>query len=66
VSHFIFDRDSGKKRATITINRPEKLNACTSEMWRELTRLFIQAEQDEEINVIVIKGAGRVLAQDTM
>lgn len=59
MSHFIFDRDSGKKRATITINRPEKLNACTSEMWRELTRLFIQAEQDEEINVIVIKGAGR-------
>lgn len=57
--YILFEKDYNKKRATITINRPEKLNSCDTSMWLEIRDRFIEAEEDDEIKVIVIKGAGR-------
>ncbi len=45
--------------ATITLNRPDKLNAWTAVMDEEVRASMQQAEQDDEVRVIVLTGAGR-------
>ena len=44
---------------TLTLNLPEKLNAFTLEMARELVEAFNQASEDDEVGAIVVTGAGR-------
>ena len=46
-------------RATITLNRPEVLNAFDFRMLRELARACEDVSWDDEIRVLVITGAGR-------
>jgi len=46
-------------RATITLNRPERLNAFDFRMLRELARACEDASWDDEIRVVVVTGAGR-------
>ena len=57
-SHFQLDVDS-KGIATITLNRPERLNALTFDVYRELTDLFADLRREEEIRVVIITGTGR-------
>ena len=45
--------------ATITLNRPDKLNAWTAIMEGEVRAAMEAAEQDENVRVIVLTGAGR-------
>ncbi len=45
--------------ATITLNRPERLNAITPQMSQELVSALNDTDEDEEIRVLVITGAGR-------
>jgi len=45
--------------ATITLNRPDKLNAWTALMESEVRSHMENAEQDNEVRVIVLTGAGR-------
>ncbi len=45
--------------ATITLNRPERLNALTFEVYRELTDLFAALREEKSVRVVVITGAGR-------
>jgi enoyl-CoA hydratase/carnithine racemase len=44
---------------TITLNRPERLNAWTQTMGRELIAAFDRADADDEVRAIVVTGAGR-------
>ena len=44
---------------TVTLNRPERLNAFTPVMLRELLEVLDQADADDRIRVIVVTGAGR-------
>jgi enoyl-CoA hydratase/carnithine racemase len=44
---------------TITLNRPEKLNAFTGTMMNEMIDAFKKAGDDDEVRVIVVTGAGR-------
>jgi len=46
-------------RATITLNRPDVLNAFDFRMLRELARACEDASWDDEIRVVVVTGAGR-------
>jgi enoyl-CoA hydratase len=43
---------------TITVNRPDKLNALNRETLNELTLAFAQAAQDDAVRAVVLTGAG--------
>jgi enoyl-CoA hydratase/carnithine racemase len=45
--------------ATLTLNRPEKLNAYTTEMGEEAVDAFRRARADETVRVVILTGAGR-------
>jgi enoyl-CoA hydratase/carnithine racemase len=44
---------------TLTLNRPDKLNAFNATMQRELIEAFDRADQDDEVRAIIVTGAGR-------
>ncbi|MDZ7589186.1 MAG: enoyl-CoA hydratase-related protein [Rubrivivax sp.] len=53
-------RDAEHPRiARITLNRPERLNAINDEMPGEIREAVRWAENDEEVHVVVLAGAGR-------
>ncbi len=53
----LFDVDAGV--ATITFNRPEKLNALNHQMLSEFAAALEQVKQDRGIRVLLLTGAGR-------
>ncbi|HEX4112434.1 MAG TPA: enoyl-CoA hydratase-related protein [Stellaceae bacterium] len=44
--------------ATVILNRPQRLNALTYEMWQEVGRLFTALEPDDGLRCIILRGAG--------
>jgi enoyl-CoA hydratase/carnithine racemase len=44
--------------ATITMNRPEKLNSLTPTMEEELKVIFKQCQDDDDVRVLILTGAG--------
>jgi enoyl-CoA hydratase/carnithine racemase len=44
---------------TITLNRPDRLNAWTARMGKELIAAFDQADADDGVRVVIVTGAGR-------
>jgi enoyl-CoA hydratase/carnithine racemase len=51
--------DTADRIATITLNRPDKLNAWTAVMEEEVRSAMYDAEGDANVRVIVLTGAGR-------
>jgi enoyl-CoA hydratase/carnithine racemase len=51
--------DVEERILTITLQRPEKLNAFTGRMCRELISAFERADADDDIRVVIVTGAGR-------
>jgi len=45
--------------AVVTLNRPDKLNALTDEMYNRLAELFTQFQTEDEVRAVIITGAGR-------
>lgn len=48
--------------ATVTMNRPEKLNAVDERMHEELARIFIDLNGDPDVDVVILTGAGRAFS----
>lgn len=46
----------------LTLNRPEVLNALSDALLNEMEAALVEAEQDDEVRVIIIKGAGRAFS----
>jgi enoyl-CoA hydratase/carnithine racemase len=53
----LYDQADGV--ATITLNRPERLNAVNTTVIRELVEAFDQADGDDGVRVVIVTGAGR-------
>jgi enoyl-CoA hydratase/carnithine racemase len=51
--------DVADRIATITLNRPDKLNAWTAKMGDEVREAMYAAEADDAVRVIILTGAGR-------
>src|SRR3954452_807248 len=45
--------------ATITLNRPDKLNAFTGQMMRDMIAAFDATDADDAVRVVIVTGAGR-------
>jgi enoyl-CoA hydratase/carnithine racemase len=45
--------------ATITLNRPDRLNALNAEMYAGLLHAFDQADTDDAVRAVIVTGAGR-------
>ncbi|HMH45842.1 MAG TPA: enoyl-CoA hydratase family protein [Pyrinomonadaceae bacterium] len=54
---FLYEQRDGI--ATITLNRPERLNAITFEVYHELTDFFAQLRTEKDVRAVIITGAGR-------
>lgn len=55
--HLLYETDG--PRVTITLNRPEKINALNEPLTREFETAMLAAEDDYMIKVVVLKGARR-------
>ena len=44
---------------TITLNRPDKLNAFNFQMQNDLIKAFDEADKDDNVKAIIVTGAGR-------
>jgi enoyl-CoA hydratase len=58
-SMFIYEVDKEKRIATITFNKPEKLNAMKLSEFEELANLLEEPQRDDKVKVIIFKGAGK-------
>jgi enoyl-CoA hydratase/carnithine racemase len=45
--------------ATITLNRPDRLNAFTSQMMVDMIKAFDLSDADDDVRVVIVTGAGR-------
>jgi enoyl-CoA hydratase len=50
------------RKAYLTLNRPDRLNAITAEVARELKARVDEANADPDVHVIVLQGAGRAFS----
>ena len=56
---FLYDHDTATGVATITLNRPDRLNALTFEVYAELRDTFAALDTEEGVRAILLTGAGR-------
>ena len=54
--------DLSNRIATITLNRPERLNAINEDMREDFNGLFAELQTNDEIRVVIITGAGRAFS----
>jgi enoyl-CoA hydratase/carnithine racemase len=56
---FLYSLDAERGVATITLDRPDRLNALTFEVYEELRRAFSTLHDEEAVRVVVLTGSGR-------
>jgi enoyl-CoA hydratase/carnithine racemase len=55
--HILFDVEDGV--ATITLNRPDKMNAFHFPLGAELERAYARCDEDDAVRVVILTGAGK-------
>lgn len=56
---FLYDLDDETGVATLTLNRAERLNALTFEVYEELREVFVALDQEPGVRSILLTGAGK-------
>jgi len=56
---FLYEPDARTGVATITLNRPDRLNALTFDVYRELRDAFRALDTEPGVRAVIITGAGR-------
>jgi len=56
-NEILFAREGGV--ATLTLNRPDRLNALTSKMYQEIRAIAEQIKRDDRIKALIITGSGK-------
>jgi enoyl-CoA hydratase/carnithine racemase len=56
---FLYSVDPATAVATITLNRPERLNALTFQVYTELRDTFRRLDTEPDVRAVIITGAGR-------
>jgi enoyl-CoA hydratase/carnithine racemase len=56
---FRYEHDRGSGVATLTLDRPDRLNALTFEVYRELRETFDALDSEPDVRAIVLTGAGK-------
>jgi enoyl-CoA hydratase len=51
--------EKADKLATVTLNRPDSLNAVNPQMHHELERIWLDLAEDTDVNAILLTGAGK-------
>src|SRR5262245_63503999 len=54
---FLYEVEDGV--ATITLDRPEALNALTFEIYAQLRDLMVELRRDDKVKVVIVTGAGK-------
>lgn len=62
VRSFEYRVDAETRVATITLDRPERLNALTFEVYRELTDTFAALGDEDDVRAVVLTGKGRAFS----
>ena len=52
--------DLDEQILTITLNRPDRLNAFTLRMKDELVHAFAEADRNDAVRAVIVTGAGKV------
>ena len=56
----IYEKDQGV--AVLTLNRPDRMNALSFELKQEVSSIFDQLEEDEEIKVVILTGGPKAFS----
>lgn len=56
---FRYELDEATGVATVTLDRPERLNALTFEVYRELTDFFVVLDREPGVRSVLLTGAGK-------
>ncbi|HEV8718859.1 MAG TPA: enoyl-CoA hydratase-related protein [Candidatus Binatia bacterium] len=51
--------ETANKLATVTLNRPDSLNAVNPQLHHELERIWVDLTEDSDVNAILLTGAGK-------
>src|SRR6266700_5359019 len=54
--------ETADRVATITMNRPERLNALSPQLWAEIDDGLARADGDAEVRAVVLTGTGRAFS----
>ena len=58
-SYKVFEIERKEKFAWLFMNRPEKLNACGPDFWREALDVMEEIDQDDDVRVVILGGRGK-------
>jgi enoyl-CoA hydratase/carnithine racemase len=57
MSEVLYEKEGGI--ATITLNRPDRLNAISGPMLDQLSQRLVEADRDKDVRAVIVTGAGR-------
>ena len=59
MTYKVFEIERKGHVAWVFMNRPEKLNACGPDFWREIIDVMAEMDTDDEVRAVVIAGRGK-------